>query len=290
MRRLLVLLTALAGCAASHAREALPIDVVAGDGATSDGAPDGGGIGPSSREDTSRGLPILGAASGAGGASGYGDAAMIANAADAATSVAARPLPDAGTRPSADPATNSRDHAMVWIGESERTVTYPEDIDMNPPQRVVLILDALRDMATGTVTFGMGSLPQPKSTDAFYPPGTTPNEAYGWLNAPIEGFDYSVVAATLNGDLLSFAFVPLEFYRDFCALRTSDLPLTRDKQQPFPRAPQLCTCTNGRCVPASGPQRRIDLKVVGDTMEGELSGAEYGSLYDQPIIRLRRVQ
>src|SRR5690349_16443244 len=123
MKRLLLLLSAMAGCASSHAREGLPIDIVARDAATDDGSSDGKTIGASAHKDMLGGLPILGAPSGTESSSDAGNKSINTNAADAATTGAALPLPDAGTP----------DDVMVWIGEAEETVTYPEIDNGSPP-------------------------------------------------------------------------------------------------------------------------------------------------------------
>jgi hypothetical protein len=189
----------------------------------------------------------------------------------------------------------------VWIGETDRTVTFPAGFDggdpvpyqpdPTPPEKVVLILNVVTNSVTGTITFGDNSPPAPPvDPKQDYPPKPTmrrdPNgQTYpllsdNWTLHPYAGFSYSLVSSALSGNLLNLAFVPSELWRDWCAIQDST---------PSPHKSSHCECDAGSCRALSSPVRRFDLTVNGNTMQGELSEPGLSALVASPAIRLQRV-
>jgi hypothetical protein len=167
----------------------------------------------------------------------------------------------------------------VWIGEVESPVTYPTTLGDDPsPERVILILDAIRSSVTGTITFGEGPLPAPDPHDV-YPTwtsvdGTWPTLSENWDYSPFPGFPYSIVSSDLWDNRLSINFATPEIWADLCSQSGGG----------------RCTCSDGVCESASEPVRRLELVVTGDSMAGQMSRPSGNWLGGVPAIRLQRVQ
>jgi hypothetical protein len=203
----------------------------------------------------------------------------------------------------------------VWIGETDTVVTFPAtafdggDTIMaapgpnasTPHQKVVLILDAVTDSVTGTITFGDGGPLPPPAADPKQPYPPAPTKAIGldgatigevsiayWQYAPYPGFSYSLVSSHMVGNLLNLAFVPAEIWRDWCALQDPTVVphpyVTIDGRN-------LCDCDTSMCRALSSPIRRLDLTVSGNSMQGQLTqGGDGFELSPATAMRLQRVQ
>jgi hypothetical protein len=203
----------------------------------------------------------------------------------------------------------------VWVGQSDKTVTFPPGYDGGPvgtyngdvtrPEKVVLILDAATNPLIGTITFGdVGPPPPATDPNQPYPPaptmlqepnGTSPLGPTAWLNNPFPGFSYSLVASTLSGNLLHLAFALSQLWQGWCAIQDSSTadPSAGNEppMDPFPFRP--CACDGGACTAQSSPVRQLTLTVSGDTMQGQLLeplGGGFGLSGGPPQIRLQRVQ
>jgi hypothetical protein len=184
----------------------------------------------------------------------------------------------------------------VWVGEVETTVTYPEVLTANAPQKVVLVLGAVTgSVIGGTVTFGSGSPPPPPTDPTLpYPPEPTDFETdaqsilpENWTISPYPAFAYSLVSSTVLGSSLTLAFEPTEIWRQWCAIQNP--PQGQPTIDPGLGMP-VCTCDASSCSLASGSNRRFDLAVTGDQMQGQLVQLAGPWITVPPAIRLQRVQ
>lgn len=187
---------------------------------------------------------------------------------------------DASTEPPPDLRTES----TVWIGQLEHPVTAPT-VQNADPQRIVFIFDAVLDASavSGSVTFGSDPPPPaPTNPSAPFPPHSiTYPSNFGGL--PYAGFQYSITWSNLKGNHLTLSFVPSELFRDWCAIQTP-------RPEGYAVDTRLfCDCSESECHPVSGPIRRIDLVVTGDTAQGTLANVS-GDSFPPTQIRLRRVQ
>jgi hypothetical protein len=238
----------------------------------SGGASSGGRIDADASPGSGGGGPASGGAAGstagrdADGASGSGGE-PDGGGADAGPPV----VEETGTRA-------MRQGPTVWLGEVEMVVTYPEV--MNPytgeRQRVLLILDKVASAVTGTVTFGSRPPPPaPKNLSDPYPDRVSDSNL-GHL--PYDGFAYSIVSSELRGNTLVLAFVPWEIYAPWCALLAPD-PISI-----------ACHCDDAGCWSRLGPERRLELVVTGEHLEGQLSRPDGPWLGEAPAIKLDRVR
>jgi hypothetical protein len=160
-------------------------------------------------------------------------------------------------------------------------------VDETARERVVLILDALTTSSvTGTITFGEGSIPDPDPLDVYptleFPDGLT-GETVGenWAYSPFPGFPFALVASERRGDRLVLSFVPKEIWAEWCGTITSDSEL---------RSYSRCDCTLTPCVGLEEPLRRVELLLIGNTMDGEMSRPPGNLLGGVPSIRLHLVE
>lgn len=176
----------------------------------------------------------------------------------------------------------------VWIGEVERAVTYPPPEDAEAPQRVVLVLDALTDVVTGSVTFGSGARPPPPTDSTQpYPPEPWPAAATLSMYQPYDGFEYTLAPSELRGgDRLVLQFVPSELFGQWCGLQIRQTEVY-----------QMCDCSEPAagnagitCAERFDPIRRLELVIDGETMAGELTRHGADVLGAPEAMRLRRVQ
>jgi hypothetical protein len=225
------------------------------------------------------GAPSAGAGTSAGGSSG-GENGSGAGASGG--SGAASPSPGTGgsSLDSEDVPIELFERPTVWIGEVESAVTYPNvHEDHSSPERVILILDAMRSSVTGTLTFGEGPLPAPDPLEIYPtwtgPDGTWPTYPENWDYSPFPGFPYAIVSSDLRDNRLSINFATREVWAEWCKAHSGG---------------QWCTCDGGTCEASSEPVRRLELVVTGDTMAGQISRPAGNWLGGVPAIRLLRVQ
>jgi hypothetical protein len=96
-------------------------------------------------------------------------------------------------------------------------------------------------------------------------------------HSPYDGFAYSIVSSELRGNTLLLAFVPWEVYGPLCAL---------GPDPPY----YYCDCGDTGCWSISGPERRLELVVSGERLEGQLSRPDGASLGETPAVKLDRVR
>jgi hypothetical protein len=201
----------------------------------------------------------------------------------------------------------------IWIGETDRTVTYPIGFDggdpvayqsePGPPAKVVLILNAVvTNVVTGTIAFGDIPPPPvpanpkqsypPKPTMIQYPVGMVPSSSgkivsvgtINWKYFPYPGFSYSLVSSEVRGNILNLSFVPSELWGVWCAIQDPMLaqPTLSDNTNP-------CICDGGSCDSQRMPTRRVDLAVNGNAMQGQLTEDMTSLLGSPAAIRLQLV-
>jgi hypothetical protein len=219
---------------------------------------------------------------------------------------------DAGpTDDRASPAPDLAQGPAVWVGQSDKEVTWPPGYDGGPavpatgyprtgPHKVVLILDAKTNPVIGTITFGEVGPPPPSSDPKQpYPPapkalqepnGQLINLLVGnWTDFPFAGFSYSLVDSTLSGNLLHLSFVPSQLWQGWCTIQNST---TQDASVSSDYYFRPCVCDGGACTALGSPVRELTLTVSGDTMQGQLLLPTTVTPYavTPPQIKLQRVQ
>jgi hypothetical protein len=107
----------------------------------------------------------------------------------------------------------------IWIGETG------EEVACSPSHRVAIEIAAGADPGTayGFAVFGEGDPPPPVSDpEVGYPPGEGREELWCRMNAPSEGFAYTIREGHVgSNDRFRFRIANLEIYEPWCALQTS---------------------------------------------------------------------
>jgi hypothetical protein len=172
----------------------------------------------------------------------------------------------------------------IWTGElwsigpllcdpSAPWATTPVSIDpMGYVEPVVLVLEPGSDpsMPSGEIAFGRGDLPEEPG------PAATANGDSGsfWLcslQIPSKGGVYTVLDARRESDRLTFDVVPSEIWSTDCITKSTDCAVP---------------CSPGRTCELQGMRDRLDLVIRGDTIEGTLGGAAFGTPSE---LRLKRI-
>lgn len=164
-------------------------------------------------------------------------------------------------------------------------------------------VDEATGAVTGRVLLGAGTAP-PAATDGDvgYPAGFRLRSSYGLIQ---EGFEYTLLDATLTGRRFRAGFDPRELWTDWCALQTpypvSDAPgssysclpswgyMVSDTfcSQPNPMTGEyvevdcgklllceakVCDCDAGGCSVAVAPAVMFDVALDGDIADGSVTG------------------